>query len=380
MQEGLVQRVSLPHHVFISYSRQDAEIAGRIREALHDAGISVWSDSDVIPGTPNYEQAIRTSIKDAIAVVLVASPNSAQSAFVAGEVAIAQSHNVPVYPVWIAGSDWAGSASLRFSLTEYIDVRGTEWDWGLHLLQNTLNNLKDAVLPRFFLHRIGLPVPVTEYLMIRRGDEGIAIRFRPYKTVLDLINDIYIHFLQGRHLSTGEEFAAAYGSQWILAPSPIDPAISENIIQAPVPYSGYTHWRPPRKLLAPWSWLTNSDRSAPIASYDRAWYERPLRESGILQTTAWDIIEYPYSREQEIVVGIAGPDPLSDTNPRYLYSLFCHEVHRDSSGLRVVDPATVPTASPTAVYLIERMWGWPAVDWQSFNLMALITSEWNHRW
>jgi len=87
--------------VFLSYSRTDSEFVARLRTDLHAQGIEVWIDKEGIqPGTPDWEQALRTAIRAAHAVLLIASPNSRSSRYVKDELRIAGMYQRPVYPIW----------------------------------------------------------------------------------------------------------------------------------------------------------------------------------------------------------------------------------------------------------------------------------------
>ena len=67
-------------HVFVSYSRANSDFANKLMRDLQAQGIGVWIDhTGIQPGTPNWERAIREAIDTAFAIVLVASPESAQS-------------------------------------------------------------------------------------------------------------------------------------------------------------------------------------------------------------------------------------------------------------------------------------------------------------
>jgi TolB-like protein/tetratricopeptide (TPR) repeat protein len=50
--------------VFVSYASQDAEVAGRICEALRAAGIEVWFDKSELRGGDAWDQRIRQQIRD----------------------------------------------------------------------------------------------------------------------------------------------------------------------------------------------------------------------------------------------------------------------------------------------------------------------------
>lgn len=83
--------------VFISYKREEAPIAGRLRAALEEAGFSTWWDEDIQTGQ-QWAQALDDAVKDAAAIVVLWSPRSVESRWVAHEasVAVAEDKYAPV--------------------------------------------------------------------------------------------------------------------------------------------------------------------------------------------------------------------------------------------------------------------------------------------
>ena len=52
-----------PKAVFLSYAREDAEVAQRIADALRAFGVEVWFDQSELRGGDTWDQKIRTQIK-----------------------------------------------------------------------------------------------------------------------------------------------------------------------------------------------------------------------------------------------------------------------------------------------------------------------------
>jgi HEAT repeat protein len=85
-------------HVFISYCREDSDFAQILEEKIKAAEFTTWRDLDVRAGW-DWRSEIDDGIKDAVAVVVVMSPQSAQSVYVSYEWAFALGAGVPVIPV-----------------------------------------------------------------------------------------------------------------------------------------------------------------------------------------------------------------------------------------------------------------------------------------
>jgi len=70
--------------VFVSYKREDAEIAGRVVTALRESGISVWWDDGITPRQA-WDLEIEQAISEASTVVVLWSPRSVTSEWVRTE-------------------------------------------------------------------------------------------------------------------------------------------------------------------------------------------------------------------------------------------------------------------------------------------------------
>lgn len=183
--------------IFISYSRRDTDFARKLTTQLEQAGFSVWLDTDdLVPGTPNWEQGIRTAIEKAGAVLLIASPDSRQSVYVQGELTLAQLRQCPVYPVWANGNDWIESIPLGMVNYQYIDCRGKNYDIGVQEIIKTMKTVVDTSEGMITLS-------VASH-------ERIQLNIRQFETGLDILNHIYLNYLQYWY----QPFT--YGIDWIL--------------------------------------------------------------------------------------------------------------------------------------------------------------------
>jgi TolB-like protein/Tfp pilus assembly protein PilF len=74
--------------IFLSYNREDQEIAGRFAGAFERAGLSVWWDVTLRSGE-NYDEVTEAALRDAAAVVVLWSPRSVVSRWVRAEATLA---------------------------------------------------------------------------------------------------------------------------------------------------------------------------------------------------------------------------------------------------------------------------------------------------
>ena len=125
-------------HVFMSYSRRDDVVMRRIVMFLRQQGIKVWVDNEkLIPGTPIWEEEIEKAIKNAPAIVVVASPDSKNSEWVRREISLADQYRRRVFPVLVRGNEET-SISLRLINRQFVDIRESE-DMGLGSLESALS-------------------------------------------------------------------------------------------------------------------------------------------------------------------------------------------------------------------------------------------------
>ncbi|MBZ0288573.1 MAG: DUF4268 domain-containing protein [Anaerolineae bacterium] len=109
-------------HLFLSYSRKDTDIMLRVRDALRAEGLSVWTDENLTPGTPQWNKEIQNAIANAAGIVVLLSPSSNESKWVANEIAYAGSHNLPVFPILIRGEE-KDSVPIELIRVQRIDIR-----------------------------------------------------------------------------------------------------------------------------------------------------------------------------------------------------------------------------------------------------------------
>lgn len=132
--------------VFLSYARADSELVTRLKTDLQNQGIQVWIDREGLqPGTLDWEEALRTAIRAARAVLLIASPNARSSRYVRDELRIAEMYQRPVYPLWIAGSHWMDAIPLGWGTVQYIDARESHYETAISEFVELLNKASSTL-------------------------------------------------------------------------------------------------------------------------------------------------------------------------------------------------------------------------------------------
>jgi|GEM_PF-3540630 len=92
-------------HVFISYSHLDGDFMQSIKQRLSEEDIPVWTDEKLSWGTPSWMKSVEKAIRGASAVVVLLSPRSNESTWVAREIAMAEMLSISIYPILIDGEE-----------------------------------------------------------------------------------------------------------------------------------------------------------------------------------------------------------------------------------------------------------------------------------
>lgn len=99
--------------VYVAHAQTDDAVVERLHTDLEQYGITVWVDEHGLPpGTPDWEQALRKAIRASMALLLLASPRTRTSRYVADELRIAELYGRRVFPIWIEGDQWMERAAI----------------------------------------------------------------------------------------------------------------------------------------------------------------------------------------------------------------------------------------------------------------------------
>jgi hypothetical protein len=125
-------------HVFLSYSRRDMVVMQRLRDDMRNAGLQVWTDESLTPGTSSWQAAIERAIERAVCVVVLFTPDSRQSEWVMAELQYARMQKVVIVPVLMRG-DESQSIPMAFANWQWLDLREeTLYRLGLAKLVNAI--------------------------------------------------------------------------------------------------------------------------------------------------------------------------------------------------------------------------------------------------
>lgn len=108
--------------IFLSFSSEDAKIKKQVEEYLEEAGFSVWKGDDVKPGTPEWQGVMEQAIQEATVVVVILSPDSANSLWVQWELGYAARRELRIFPLLARGYEEI-SIPLNVKVAQPIDIR-----------------------------------------------------------------------------------------------------------------------------------------------------------------------------------------------------------------------------------------------------------------
>lgn len=110
------------HDIFLSYSRKDSATMRRVRDSMIAAGLTVWTDEGIEPGTESWKQSIQQAIEHCGAMVVLLSPDAKRSVWVKREIAYARTHTKRVFTLLARGTR---QTSIPFELvdTQFVDIR-----------------------------------------------------------------------------------------------------------------------------------------------------------------------------------------------------------------------------------------------------------------
>lgn len=108
---------------FVSFSYEDAATARELTDKLESAGLPVWM-SAVRPDGGVINRDVADGLRQSACVLLVLTPNSARSQWVADELAFAKNNNIPIIPLQYADVGPSEDIWLAIARVARQDLRG----------------------------------------------------------------------------------------------------------------------------------------------------------------------------------------------------------------------------------------------------------------
>lgn len=131
----------MQRHLFISHSKEDAEIAQNICGLLEKKGVRCWiAPRDVLLGT-GYAPAIIHAIKNTMGVLLVYSKNANNSGFVAKEIERAISNEKTIFTFRLEDVPPSDDLELFICSSQWIDALDNQLESKLDEVVNAVQHL-----------------------------------------------------------------------------------------------------------------------------------------------------------------------------------------------------------------------------------------------
>ncbi len=108
-----------------------------VRDGLRSAGISVWTDANLTPGTPAWEAAIQEAIENCTRFIVLLSPQAKESKWVNLEIAYADDHDKVIIPVVISDKE-KESVPLRLGRHQRVSLVGADLNQFIHDLAQAI--------------------------------------------------------------------------------------------------------------------------------------------------------------------------------------------------------------------------------------------------
>jgi hypothetical protein len=121
--------------VFISYSRKDLPFVERLVSDLKKTGIDVWYDLTGLEGGSRWGIEIRSAIKSSEYVIVVLSPDSAESVWVEREYIYSDKQKKKILPLMYRECE----LPLGFMNVNYVDVQGENYSRNFDKITRFLN-------------------------------------------------------------------------------------------------------------------------------------------------------------------------------------------------------------------------------------------------
>jgi hypothetical protein len=133
----------MAHDIFISYAKEDREVATKVSRALRDAGYKTWIAPDSIPPGKGYAGAIAEAIATAPVMVLVHSEHSNKSEHILNEVNLARNTGRPtsLIPFRIANIDYNADLQYYLARTQWVEAWTSPVEAHLQTLVNWVREI-----------------------------------------------------------------------------------------------------------------------------------------------------------------------------------------------------------------------------------------------
>lgn len=132
-------------YVYISYSHRDSAFVDKLSSDLQAAGIATWVDRAKLRAGEDWASDVQDAIANASALLVVISPDSASSSWIAREYRSALAAQLPVIPLLLADT---GRVPLDLSTIMWVDFVRSTYQQAIQALLTALSRIIPAGPPQ----------------------------------------------------------------------------------------------------------------------------------------------------------------------------------------------------------------------------------------
>ncbi len=134
--------------VFVACSPEDQEFVEQLRQDMLSSSVLLWSvDKAVSTRDLDQDETLRSAMRAASAVILVASPDASISRLVKAQLVLATTYQRPILVAWARGEDWNICNPGRWKIQEVIDARGDHYEEAREHILIRLRQVMATVIP-----------------------------------------------------------------------------------------------------------------------------------------------------------------------------------------------------------------------------------------
>jgi cellulose biosynthesis protein BcsQ len=120
--------------VFISYSHEDVQFVRNLANELKNADVDVWWDINELKGGADWSRTIQDALNESQYCIVVLTPDSVASSWVAQEYSYALANNIKVVPIYLR----ACNVPIALVSRQYVDFSNNPYKLAVRELKSVL--------------------------------------------------------------------------------------------------------------------------------------------------------------------------------------------------------------------------------------------------
>ncbi len=154
--------------IFISYSRRDQEFVTRLASDLDKQVAGVWFDQSDIQVGQQWHDKIMDGIRECKALILILSPDAAESRYVREEINKALELGKPIIPILYRAAQWTGEFEKLVKDVQTLDLRSGSYTENFQTLVDGLVAAGAAKIEGYEKPFLRQPVKVSLAIAFRK--------------------------------------------------------------------------------------------------------------------------------------------------------------------------------------------------------------------